>query len=352
MTKKIVIIGGGVAGLAAANALADFGIYATLIEGGTYPSHKVCGEFFSSESFPILQKWGFNSEANISKMKLITDSSSIMLPIQLRAFTCSRWKFDTALADRALSKGTELITNTRVEDLSIPENNHSAYELKLSDGRVIKANILIIGTGRLLAKLQEKRLPRLKYLGFKAHFNGIDCKDILEMYLVDNGYVGLAAIEDGKTNITGLIRLNKNQQSIEDIIAQNPILESRLVNSTMDFTEWITVKAPDFGRNPLPSWPHAYCVGDALGTLFPATGSGLTMGLISGYYAAQFIKRDDLDGYVRFINKSVGKAFLWAIVLHKIFLIETGKSYAIKALSHLPTFAEFMYRSTRIGNRR
>ncbi len=37
--KKVVIVGGGVAGLSALNRLSDLGIEAILIEAGTYPSH-------------------------------------------------------------------------------------------------------------------------------------------------------------------------------------------------------------------------------------------------------------------------------------------------------------------------
>src|SRR5690242_5741478 len=57
---SLAIIGGGVAGLCAAIRLTELGYSPLVIEAGTYPSHKVCGEFFSPECLSILQRWHIN----------------------------------------------------------------------------------------------------------------------------------------------------------------------------------------------------------------------------------------------------------------------------------------------------
>src|SRR6476661_5583813 len=47
--KKVILIGGGVAGLTAAIHLSRAGIAVLVIEKNDYPKHKVCGEYLSKE---------------------------------------------------------------------------------------------------------------------------------------------------------------------------------------------------------------------------------------------------------------------------------------------------------------
>lgn len=54
--EDVLIIGGGLAGLAAAIHLSKKKLQVTLIEKSSYPRHKVCGEYISNEILPYL-KW-------------------------------------------------------------------------------------------------------------------------------------------------------------------------------------------------------------------------------------------------------------------------------------------------------
>ncbi len=45
MIEDCVIVGGGVAGLSAANRLADAGLSPLIVEASKYPAHRICGEF-------------------------------------------------------------------------------------------------------------------------------------------------------------------------------------------------------------------------------------------------------------------------------------------------------------------
>ena len=74
--KNVLIVGGGIAGLSALNRLVDLGISATLVESGTYPSHKICGEFFSSECLPILSSWDVEP---IEKIEHISFARSVAI---------------------------------------------------------------------------------------------------------------------------------------------------------------------------------------------------------------------------------------------------------------------------------
>ena len=58
MTYDALIVGGGPSGSAAASLLARAGWRVTLIEKATFPRRKVCGEFISSASLPLLRDLG------------------------------------------------------------------------------------------------------------------------------------------------------------------------------------------------------------------------------------------------------------------------------------------------------
>jgi len=54
----LIIIGGGLAGLSSAILSSRQGLKVLVIEKGSYPRHKVCGEFISMESYGFLLKLG------------------------------------------------------------------------------------------------------------------------------------------------------------------------------------------------------------------------------------------------------------------------------------------------------
>ena len=344
----VVIIGGGVAGLATANALAEQGIYATIIEGGSYPSNKVCGEFFSSECMPILEAWDLLPATPVSSIKLVVGEHAIRLPIELAARSCSRWEFDHRLADRAVKLGAKLITETLVDDLDVPVDHRNPYRLKLSTGETLSAEHIVIGAGRLVAKLQRARGMRARYFGFKGHLTGLYLEDALEMHLVKGGYVGLASIGDGKTNVAGLIDLRSSSPSVDHILATNPSLGEIISAGNLAFPEWMQVRAPAFGVRHAPNWPRAYFVGDAAGTLPPATGSGLAMGLTSGVMAAEFLARNDPGGFRQTWNKRYGTAFRWGRVLHGLFMSRAVSS-SLPLLASVPMLSHFLHRTTRVA---
>lgn len=79
MKKRFVIIGGGIAGLCAAIRLSELGEEPLLVEGGSYPAHKICGEFLSPECLSFLHDWNIHP-VPISQAILKTLTSSLVFP--------------------------------------------------------------------------------------------------------------------------------------------------------------------------------------------------------------------------------------------------------------------------------
>ena len=278
------------------------------------------------------------------------NSHSITLPIKLEAYTSSRWSFDRNLADRAISRGITLLTNTYVDDLILPQSEQGQYVLKLSSGDRVVAKKVVIGAGRLVAKLQKKeRPPATQYWGFKGHLKGIDLRDVLEMHLVKDGYVGIVNIEERTVNVAGLLSYRNNFPEIPEILTRNLSLNSTLSQGQLEFSEWMKVKVPRFGKRHTPNWPNAYFVGDAAGTLPPATGSGLAMGLISGVMAAAYITRNDYAGFKNAWHYNFSHTFRWGKLLHALFMSGMLRS-RFRAVDCMPAIVKILQKNTRVSS--
>ena len=143
--RRFVILGGGAAGLAAANHLLDRGIQPTLIDAGHYPRHRVCGEFFSGEVASLLEEWGIIPGASISHVQFQTSSLQKKIPLPTAGFSLSHYSFDTELAKRIEKGGGVLKTGIVVNDLIVDHKNGGG-QLILSNGEEIVASHLFIGT--------------------------------------------------------------------------------------------------------------------------------------------------------------------------------------------------------------
>ena len=95
--NDVVVIGGGVSGLSAAIHLADFGMKPLLIEGGRFPAHKICGEFFSPESFSFFKKWNITPPVLINRFQIFSGSDSFSQDLCTPAGSMSRYFFDNRL---------------------------------------------------------------------------------------------------------------------------------------------------------------------------------------------------------------------------------------------------------------
>jgi hypothetical protein len=118
--KTITIVGGGLAGLTLGIALRQRKIPVTLWESGSYPRHRVCGEFISGDGPAVLQRLGL--------LKLLEDAGAIRVdsvafisgsthsPIRnlpAPAIGLSRYSMDAALAKEFQRLGGDLHENSR-----------------------------------------------------------------------------------------------------------------------------------------------------------------------------------------------------------------------------------------------
>ena len=320
-----LIIGGGVAGLAVANRLVDLKKNPVLIEAKNYPSHKVCGEFLSPEVLPYLENWGITPECLIKEVHIFSNKDFLQFEFPSNAACISRYQMDFALANRIKKKGGYVLTNISVNEFKIKRNS-SLYEVKLSDGKILTARNIFIGAGRIFKATTDNQKP-LPYFGFKAHFKGIDLEERLEMHLLPRAYLGISQIEKNVINIACLAKIdpkmmNQPQKFIENLLNTPAAyrIKEKMNHTQMIFDEWLFTPAPHYKAKQNPPLKNVYYIGDAAGTLPPATGAGLSLALYSGYMAAEYAIREETEAYQFFWNKCYEGKILIGNILHHVML--------------------------------
>ncbi|NVK86189.1 MAG: FAD-binding protein, partial [Cytophagia bacterium] len=94
--KKIIVIGGGLAGLISSIELSKAGFSVALFEKKKFPFHRVCGEYISNEVLPYLKQNDLLPQSidlpKISEFELTSIKGKLLrLPLDLGGFGVSRF---------------------------------------------------------------------------------------------------------------------------------------------------------------------------------------------------------------------------------------------------------------------
>lgn len=295
MLQRINILGGGPAGSAAALGALREGARVRVIEKSRLPRHKVCGEFFSPEIGPELERLGvwsaFMAAGPASVRRTVLHFGSRLKSSRLPdpAFGLSRYAFDQLLLDRARLAGADVAGNGDEPPT-------------------------IVATGRRATG--STRGQRL--FGFKAHFEG-PTDDAVELFFFERCYVGVSSIEAGRTNVCGLAPesfLSRFGFEYDAIVMHCEALSDRL-KPLRRVTPWFSTGPLQYGQafeNP----GQAYPAGDALSFVDPFTGSGLLAAVRSGAMAGRAaVIGQPAEDYLRECQASLRQPFQVAGVLRK-----------------------------------
>ena len=358
---EVVIIGGGIAGLSAANHLVDVGLRPLLIEMGSYPHHKVCGEFFSPECVSALERWGVQFATTITKARFVTGKAELRFDLPAHPLGLSRFAIDLVLATRVRDRGGIVVENTNVFSLKAPADlGNDYFEISLASGEVVRAQQVIIATGRHSAFAQKHWQPfpvgPTKYLGIKMHFTNLDVDNWVELYITQGAYLGVSMVENGTTNVACLAQTARVQQAggpekfMQQLLADrtsSPLLAQRFAKATPVFERWVTCGAPPFGTRKVPHIPGMYFAGDVYGAISPLCGDGLAMAATSGIMAADFLARSDWAGFHRGWKARYHRRLWVGGLLQHALLSPKLARCIIKIGATIPLLPKLMFRLTR-----
>src|SRR5437764_4257372 len=225
----VVVAGAGPAGCAAALALRRQASSARilLLEPGSYPRHKVCGEFVSAEGISALQSLFTPTDLapllypapRIAQSRLFVDDSRFSARIQPPACSIPRYQLDAFLWQACRSRG---IVCRQGSALQIEGSD----QLSISTATErIKASAVVNAAGRW-SRLSAADQPPAKWIGLKAHFTEPHPHDSVDLYFFAGGYGGVQPVDLRTINVCAMVRADAATE-LSAVFALHPALAAR-----------------------------------------------------------------------------------------------------------------------------
>lgn len=295
-----VVVGGGVAGAAAACRLARAGRDVLLIERESGPHDKICGEFISHEARHYLGRLGVSlpalGAAPIGAVRLVHGERVARTPLPFPAFGLSRRVLDEALLARAETSGATVARGHAVRSLD-------------ADGRLdvdgmgeLRPQALFLATGKhdLRGARRVPARPPEALIGFKLYYALAPAerealRGHVEVLLLRDGYAGLQPVEGERANLCLLVRREAFEAAggtwpglAEALTRECPHLARRLAGAVPLLDRPLTIFRVPYGHlhAPAPSDPPGlFRLGDQVGVIPSFCGDGVSIALHSAFAA-------------------------------------------------------------------
>jgi flavin-dependent dehydrogenase len=369
MTAPVIVVGGGLAGGAAACLLARAGCAVQLIEREAQPTDKICGEFVSAEAQDYLRHLGLDLAAlgaqPIAALRLVRGASVVSCALPFAGVGLSRRVLDAALLRQAERCGAEI---RRGQSVSL-QQDRAPIVLSDRDGAERRADVLFLATGkhdmRGLARPAVPAAPDL--VGFKLHLRLAPAQRAaltghIELVLLDGGYAGLQMVEHGIANLCLLVersRLAQADGNWDGLLAHlrraEPHLRARLVGAEAAMPRPLSIYRVPYGFVHAPRAddpPGIYRLGDQVGVIPSFTGDGMSIALHSAAVAVScHLGGGSASDYHRRIRRDIAGQISRAGALYRL-----GGSAALQAaVMHLaaiwPGGLRLAARATRVPRR-
>ena len=322
-TTPLLVIGGGIAGAAAAAHLAQAGCPVIVIERREGPHDKVCGEFVSSKAALYLRKLNIDLAAlgavAITTVRISANDHVATARLPFPAFSLSRRVLDEALLHAASRRGAE-IRRGGVRSL---QSSDRGWVVEIDDGYTVSATEAFLATGKHDLRGWKRPLgTQSDLIAFKLHYRlsaeqTATLGPCVELSLFPGGYAGLEPVENGLANLCLVVRRQHFSvfgQRWDALLAALrhacPHLDQRLAGATPCWNRPLAIASIPYGyvqtvgRGP-------WLLGDQAAVIPSFSGDGISIALhsaqlaaqcyVAGRTGAQFQSRlaDDVAGQVR-----------------------------------------------------
>lgn len=356
-----LIVGGGLAGGAAATLLAQAGARPLLFERDAGPADKICGEFLSTEAQAHLAALGFDvarlGGAPIDRVRLVRGARSVEAKLPFTAIGITRRVLDAALLDHAASAGAKIERGVSVRSID-------GASVSTSVGDVTSARILLAsGKHEVRGTARDTGGCIDDLIGFKQYFR-IDAAartaltGFIEVHLFDGGYAGLQRVEGGIANLCLLVSrerfaaLGKTWDALFAALMAEPLLSHRLAGAQPLLAKPLTISGVPYGyiHAPSPTQPRQlFRMGDQAGVIPSFSGDGMAIALHSARLAAQaVIDGGDAAGYHAQLRRDIGRQIRLATTLQRAGFSGLGQRLVIGTLGLAPKLLGAIAAATRV----
>lgn len=300
----VILIGGGLAGLASAILLGREGYRVLLFEKEVYPFHKVCGEYISLEIVEFLHALGVPlKDWNLPVIDTLELSSpngnKLSQKLPLGGIGVSRFRLDFALMELAKCNNVEVCDGTKVDqvqfinDVFIVSAGEISVTAKVCCGAFGKRSNLDLKWKRDF--IQQKPGVLNNFIGIKYHAKLNHSRNLIALHNFAGGYCGISPVENNSSCIcylTNAANLRRHGNSIEqmekNVLSVNPHLKRIFNEAEIIYEKPLVISQISFEKKE-QVYDHILLLGDAAGLITPLCGNGMSMALKASSIAMESI---------------------------------------------------------------
>jgi len=362
----VIIIGGGLAGLASAIHLSKFKFKVLVVEKNSYPRHKVCGEYISNEVLPYLKYLDIDVfKLNVKRIDTFELSSSknqlLKAKLPLGGFGISRYCLDENLAKKAIENKVEILQDTVTnikflnEEFTVETKQNGIFKSKLTIGAYGKRSNL---DKSLQRRFINKKSP---FLAVKTHVIGDFPDNLVALHNFKGGYCGVSKVENDSINVCYITKYDafKKYKNIEEfqqkVLFKNKHLKSIFENSEPVFDIPLSISQISF-LNKKPVENHILMSGDSAGMIHPLCGNGMSMAFKSAQMLSQLIieylqgrieSRATLEKqYTKLWNTAFKNRINTGHFIAYLFSLNNISEFLVKIIRHFPKLVQHIIKRT------
>lgn len=363
MNAEVVVVGGGLAGSAAAIQLARAGRDVVVIERALQAQHKVCGEFLSREALNYLELLGLEAASlgavPIGAVRLAGSAGLSEAKLPFQALSLTRRRLDEELLQMAADAGARVLRGCRVRGL---EREGSDWRAVVEGGEPVLAKAAFLATGK--HDLRGRPRPKGKQsdlVAFKMYWRlaagqAAALEGHVELMLYRGGYAGLQPVEDGAANLCCLVQRKELQRlggGWEDLLAamqrQCGLLRERLQGAEVMLAKPLAVSAIPYGYVRSAS-DGVWSLGDQAAVIPSFTGDGMSIALHSGCLAAaMYLQGESAEQFQEKLYRELSGQVALATLVSRGLVWAPSRGVLMAMASLRPRSLETVARRTRIS---
>jgi menaquinone-9 beta-reductase len=360
---EVMIVGGGLAGSAAAIGLACAGREVMLMERESQVQHKVCGEFLSREALKYLSSLGVGvpgvGGVAIRAVRLACQAGVSEAELPFQAMSVTRRRLDEELLQIAAAAGVRVLRGCRVQGL---EREGAGWRAAVDGAEPVMAEAAFLATGkhdvrgRARPKGKQSDLVAFKMYWRLAPEQAAELEGHVELMLYRGGYAGLQPVEEGAANLCCLVERGELQRlggRWENLLASMQrecgLLRERLQGAQVLLEKPLAVSAIPYGYVRADG-DGVWVLGDQAAVIPSFTGDGMSIALHSGCLAAaMYLRGETADRFQERLRGEVSGQVALATMVSRGLVWRPARGVFTAAVGLWPGVLGVVARGTRIS---